>query len=121
MIQISEYVYGLLSYARATKACAVVQVSFPAILTLRFLYAHKWTVSRSGHLTSVHASLRLIELEPGWCRNSSVGITTGYGLDDKRGRSSSPCRVNNFLHVVQTGSGVYPTSYPMDTEDLSRC
>jgi hypothetical protein len=32
-----------------------------------------------------------------------------------RGRSSSPGRVKNFLHVVQTGSGVHPTSYPMGT------
>jgi hypothetical protein len=32
-----------------------------------------------------------------------------------RGRSSSPDKVKNFLHVVQTGSGVHPTSYPMGT------
>jgi hypothetical protein len=30
-----------------------------------------------------------------------------------RGRSSGAGRVKNFLHVVQTGSGVHPTSYPM--------
>jgi hypothetical protein len=29
-----------------------------------------------------------------------------------RGCSSSPARVKNFLHVIQTGSGVHPTSYP---------
>jgi hypothetical protein len=32
-----------------------------------------------------------------------------------RGRNSSPDRVKNFLHSVQTGSGVHPTSYPMST------
>jgi molybdopterin biosynthesis enzyme len=32
-----------------------------------------------------------------------------------RGRSSSPSRVKNFLHVAQTRSGAHPTSYPMDT------
>jgi hypothetical protein len=32
-----------------------------------------------------------------------------------RGRSSSPGRAKNFLHVVHTGSEVHPTSYPMDT------
>jgi hypothetical protein len=32
-----------------------------------------------------------------------------------RGRSLSPCRVKYFLHVVQSGSGVHPTSYPMGT------
>jgi hypothetical protein len=39
-------------------------------------------------------------------RDSSVGIATGYGLDDQ---------VVGFLHVVQTGSGVHPGSYPMGT------
>jgi hypothetical protein len=47
-------------------------------------------------------------------RDSVVGIATGYGLDD-RGRCSSPDMVKNVLHVVQTGSGVYPTSYQMGT------
>jgi hypothetical protein len=50
-----------------------------------------------------------------WSRDSVVGVATGYGLDEGGGRSSSPGRVTNFLHVVQTGSGVHPSSYPMDT------
>jgi hypothetical protein len=29
------------------------------------------------------------------------------------GWSSSPGRVNNILHVVETGSGAHPASYPM--------
>jgi hypothetical protein len=29
--------------------------------------------------------------------------------------SSSPGRVKNFLHAVQTGSGAHPASYPMGT------
>jgi hypothetical protein len=32
-----------------------------------------------------------------------------------RGRGSSPGRVKNFLHVVQTGSGADPASYSMGT------
>jgi hypothetical protein len=32
-----------------------------------------------------------------------------------KGRISSPGRVKNFLHVIQTGSGVHPTSYPIGT------
>jgi hypothetical protein len=33
-----------------------------------------------------------------------------------RGRSSSPGRVkNSLLHVIQTGSGAHPASYPMGT------
>jgi hypothetical protein len=49
-------------------------------------------------------------------RDSAVGIATGYGLDDRKGRSSSPGGGQEFLllHVVQTGSGVHPTFYPMD-------
>jgi hypothetical protein len=31
------------------------------------------------------------------------------------GRSSSPGRVTNFLHVVLTGSGAHLASYPMGT------
>jgi hypothetical protein len=54
-------------------------------------------------------------------RDSSVGIATGYGLDDQGRWSSSPGRVKTFsLLIVQTGSGVHPTSYKMDTEGLSR-
>jgi hypothetical protein len=30
-------------------------------------------------------------------RDSAVGIATGYGLDNKRGRSSSPGGMKNFL------------------------
>jgi hypothetical protein len=30
-------------------------------------------------------------------RDSAVRIATGYELDDKRGQSSSPARVNNFV------------------------
>jgi hypothetical protein len=50
-------------------------------------------------------------------RDMSVGIATGYGLDDQEGGSSRPGRVkkNSLLYIVQTGSGVHPTSYPMDT------
>jgi hypothetical protein len=32
-----------------------------------------------------------------------------------KGQSSSPGRVKNFLHVVQTGPGVHPISYTMGT------
>jgi hypothetical protein len=42
-------------------------------------------------------------------RDSSVGIATGYGLDESRyGQEFS------LLHVVQTGSGAHP-NYPMGT------
>jgi hypothetical protein len=38
-------------------------------------------------------------------RDSTVGIETGYGLDDQGVR----------IRVVETGSGVHPSSYPMVT------
>jgi hypothetical protein len=51
-------------------------------------------------------------------RDSAVGITTGYGLDGRGvrirvqvGQDFSP------LHIVKTGPGVHPASYPMGTGD----
>jgi hypothetical protein len=51
------------------------------------------------------------------CRDwdSTVGVATGYGLDDRGGRSSSPGRGKNFLHVIQTGCGAHSASYTMGT------
>jgi hypothetical protein len=51
--------------------------------------------------------------------DSAVSMATGYGLDDRGGRSSSPGRVKNFLSVTQTASGAHPASYPMGKESLS--
>jgi hypothetical protein len=50
-------------------------------------------------------------------RDRSVGIATGYGLDDQGGREfetrwGQKC---SLLHIVQTGSEVHPTSYKMGT------
>jgi hypothetical protein len=39
-------------------------------------------------------------------RDSSVGIATGYGLNDQG---------VGVLHAVQTCSGAHPVSYPMGT------
>jgi hypothetical protein len=33
----------------------------------------------------------------GMRRESAVGVATGYGLDDKRGRSLNPVTVKKFL------------------------
>jgi hypothetical protein len=43
-----------------------------------------------------------------------VSIATSYGLDD-RGVGVRWGQEFSLLHVVQTGSGVHPTSYPMAT------
>jgi hypothetical protein len=49
-------------------------------------------------------------------QDSSVGIATGYGLYDRGAGVRVPVGEKfSFLHVVQTGSGVHPTSYPTGT------
>jgi hypothetical protein len=50
-------------------------------------------------------------------RDSSVGIVTGYGLDDRGSLVRFPAGAGNFSlhHRVQTGSGAHPASYPMGT------
>jgi hypothetical protein len=52
-----------------------------------------------------------------WSRDSSVAISTGYGLEDRGGREFESRKGKKFLlpHIVQTGSGVHPTSYEMGT------
>jgi hypothetical protein len=50
--------------------------------------------------------------------NSSVGIATGYGLDDRMlGFDSRGRGAGNFSlrHHAHTGSGSYPASYLMST------
>jgi hypothetical protein len=52
--------------------------------------------------------------------DSAVGIATGYGLDDRGVGIRIPVGQEfSFLHVVQTGSGVYPASYTMDAGGFS--
>jgi hypothetical protein len=48
---------------------------------------------------------------------SSVGIATGYGLDDRMSEVRFPAGAENIFlhHRVQTGSGAHPASYPMGT------
>jgi hypothetical protein len=48
--------------------------------------------------------------------SSSVGIATDYGLDDRMIEVRVPAGAGNFSlrHLVQTGSGPHPSSYPMD-------
>jgi hypothetical protein len=49
-------------------------------------------------------------------RDSSVGIATGYGLEDGVVRVRVPVRQEFlFFHAVNTGSGVHPISYTLGT------
>jgi hypothetical protein len=47
-------------------------------------------------------------------RDSSVGIETGYGLDDW-GLIPNRARNLSLLYSVQTGSWAHSASYPMGT------
>jgi hypothetical protein len=57
--------------------------------------------------------------EEGGSQDSVVGIVTSYGLDDRKAEisefESRWGQEFSLLHVVQTGSGVNPISYPMYT------
>jgi hypothetical protein len=46
-------------------------------------------------------------------RDSSVGIATGYGLDDQGGGSSSPGRVNNFHFSISSRPALGSTQPPI--------
>jgi hypothetical protein len=46
---------------------------------------------------------------------SSVGIATGYGLDD-RGLNAGRGKSFSLLHSIQAGSGAHPALVPMGTE-----
>jgi hypothetical protein len=46
-------------------------------------------------------------------RDSSVGIATGYGLDDQRGGTSSPGRVNYFYFSVSSRPALGFTQPPI--------
>jgi hypothetical protein len=57
------------------------------------------------------------ESEPG----SSVGIVSGYGLDDRAIEVRSPAESRDFSSslCVQTGCGAHPASCPVGTGVLS--
>jgi hypothetical protein len=49
-------------------------------------------------------------------RDSSVGIATDYGLDDRMIGVRFPVGAENFSRLhVHTGSEAHPASYPMGT------
>jgi hypothetical protein len=52
-----------------------------------------------------------------WSRDSSVGLTLGYGLDNRGSRVRFPVGAGNFSlhHRVQDGSGAHSASYQMGT------
>jgi hypothetical protein len=73
---------------------------------IHWSFKHKYAVT-SQKWTNLTTDAAVTKRKKQRRRDSVVGIATGYGLD---GRG-----VGVRVHVVQTGSGVHPTSYPMDT------
>jgi hypothetical protein len=72
----------------------------------------EFIIGHSPFLSQILHSLVVII----WSRDSSVGTATGYGLNDRGVGVRVPVGQEfSLLHVVQTGSGVHPTSYPMGT------
>jgi hypothetical protein len=51
---------------------------------------------------AVALSTKRVATSVGMSRDSSVGIVTGYGLDDRGGGSLSPGRVNNFHFSISS-------------------
>jgi hypothetical protein len=51
-----------------------------------------------------------------WSRDTSVGMATGYDLGDRETGVRVPVRSRIFTSpIIQTGSGVHPTSYTVST------
>jgi hypothetical protein len=46
-------------------------------------------------------------------RDSAVGIATGYGLDDREGRGSSPGRVKNYYFSISSRPALGSTRPPI--------
>jgi hypothetical protein len=53
-------------------------------------------------------------------RDSSVGIATGYGLDDQGGGSSSPGRVKNFHFSISSRPALGSTQPPIKWVPVKR-
>jgi hypothetical protein len=62
------------------------------------------TLNHEEHNLELHSILLIFRN-----RDSSVGIATGYGLDEEGGGSSSPCRVKNFLFSTSSTPALGPT------------
>jgi hypothetical protein len=83
------------------------------------MYAYNILVKNpEGKRTRTRPGQRWEDIRMDLSRNSSVGIATDYGLDDRVIGVRFLAGAGNFSlhHRVQTGSGAHPASYPMGTE-----
>jgi hypothetical protein len=63
----------------------------------------------SATINSLYSQLPSLSMS----RDSTVGIATVYGLDDKRGQISSPDRVKNFLFSTSSRPVLGSTQPPV--------
>jgi hypothetical protein len=71
-------------------------------------------------LLIVRTHILYINFLPYRSRDSIVGVATCYGLENRGVGVRVPVRSQILLHVIQTGSGAYPASYPVGTEGSFR-
>lgn len=82
--------------------------------------AHSWCPQRFPRTVKLTSLMKMFSVRCNYVRiahwthsNSSVGIATGSRLD---GRGIEFKKSQEFsLHVLQTGSGVHPASFPKGT------
>jgi hypothetical protein len=105
---------NLLQYKHRNKHVRYIEKS--GLETNYLQHFLKWKQMQSSNIDKDY---RVIELhirksnEPG----SSVGIVSGYGLDDRTIKVRSPVEAKDFSCslCVQTGSGAHPVSCTMGT------
>jgi hypothetical protein len=71
--------------------------------------------SKGNWLYFIHRDIETLfysSLDKNRSRDSSVGIATGYGLDDQMGGSWSPGRVKNFHFSISSRSALGSTQPP---------
>jgi hypothetical protein len=85
-------------------------------VTVDILRSNNRNRGRHYILLSIQQDFYLLKSSLFESRDSAVGIATGYGLDYQGVGVRVPVGQEFLLlHVVQTGSRVHPTSYPMGT------
>jgi hypothetical protein len=87
------------------------------ILTRRRRYLPRTACSDSGIIPLIrgggkfyHFIIISMTIKNGWIRDSSVNIATGWTVG---ARFLPGVRNRSLLHIVQTGCGAHPASYPL--------
>jgi hypothetical protein len=73
------------------------------------LHSVMYNIVMGGFIICVYYKIILMKMS----RDSSVGIATGYGLEDQGGGSSSPGRVNIFCFSISSRPALGSTQRPI--------